>query len=818
MTSTLKLYKNVNLSDDRNFYIDSISDYLGDPAVTITDFQYVKIGLFISIKIDTSQNYLAMNDNTYNYNYIVINNGSDYRFFVMNKKWISQNTIQYDLKMDVLNTFRWNTSYTPTARTLVTREHKDRFKSSPALSYDITIAFISEIFVADESKTLVDNSHILYGVIANRCVSNYSGSVTCVSLTPELNITSFTITGIGIFRITFKNTSGSTYSGVVRARVRLSSPYKLRDINLRTEGINPILYKNNEEIIRDSVYANDGKDDTAWLLHYKNTNAIDPDSYNEVNPVECHLLNKDPITISVPGNGDDIRSDISTDGSYYFSPIYNQGVIEVDGSTEYEIKLDGDDMYYVVIYKNGTSYVVRYYHFVAGDPFGGAVILVDYVSSTSSIKFVNSPSVLPIYYVSGSPSGVYDLVEQYLNNTNDSLYPNTEDTVYMLGEGNIDRTDSKNIKIIELPYAPTSLGRDSQDIPEIGSYWEYNAVGQYFKLSDPNTKFVNEFISTVSNPMYDLLVEIPTINGAENRDDFYESKLFHSDFYQPKFVYDSFSLTMMMEQVNGSNMLYQNGSQEHLKVKFVTSTNIMSKFCFILPQYTLNHSVSDYDNVINVSRNNEQVLYTSQYINYLRTGYNYDLKSKQRTETASGVGIGLSALSIGASIIGGVISGNVGVAVGGAVAGAISLSNQLVNYAKSVAQNEDAIARKLQEAKNQAVTVAGADDIDLLNAYSGNRAKMCYYTVSDEMKHALGDLFYYCGYSTYEQKIPVINSRLWFNYLQCELEITGTNYNLTEELILELKNKFKDGVTFFHKNGGTWNVEQTLENWEVSLL
>ena len=47
-----------------------------------------------------------------------------------------------------------------------------------------------------------------------------------------------------------------------------------------------------------------------------------------------------------------------------------------------------------------------------------------------------------------------------------------------------------------------------------------------------------------------------------------------------------------------------------------------------------NYSLEDYDNIVAVARNNEEVLYSSQYLNYVRTGYNYDVKAKQRQEEA----------------------------------------------------------------------------------------------------------------------------------------------------------------------------------------
>lgn len=237
---------------------------------------------------------------------------------------------------------------------------------------------------------------------------------------------------------------------------------------------------------------------------------------------------------------------------------------------------------------------------------------------------------------------------------------------------------------------------------------------------------------------------------------------------------------------------------DKLKVDFVMSSNIVSKFCFLLPQYLLKYSVQDYDNVINVARNNEQVLYTSQYINYLRNGYNYDLKSKQRQEVAGALGMGLSVAGLIGSIALTATGAGAGIGAAGIVGSLAGLAGSAVNYAKTVAQNEQNIAQKLSESQNQTVSVHNADDIDLLNAYSGNRAKLCIYSVTDVMKDALYNMFWYCGYATQEQKIPDVHTRCWFNFLQCDLDVDYWQ-NVPKDIQEVIKQKFKEGVTFFHE-------------------
>ena len=42
-TSTVKLWKNIVLSPDKNYVIDDLEDYLGTPDTTISNFQFVEL-------------------------------------------------------------------------------------------------------------------------------------------------------------------------------------------------------------------------------------------------------------------------------------------------------------------------------------------------------------------------------------------------------------------------------------------------------------------------------------------------------------------------------------------------------------------------------------------------------------------------------------------------------------------------------------------------------------------------------------------------------------------------------------------------------
>ena len=85
------------------------------------------------------------------------------------------------------------------------------------------------------------------------------------------------------------------------------------------------------------------------------------------------------------------------------------------------------------------------------------------------------------------------------------------------------------------------------------------------------------------------------------------------------------------------------------------------------------------------------------------------------------------------------------------------------------------------------------------------------------MNKALLDMFYYCGYTTQEQKVPTIDTRYWFNFVQAKLVINGTN-NIPSENVDNIIRRFGEGVTFFHKHNDKWDVGQVKENYESWFL
>lgn len=591
-----------------------------------------------------------------------------------------------------------------------------------------------------------------------------------------------------------------------------------RNIDLRSEGINAPLYKTlDQEILQDN-------NNLSWILYYRNKNQYDnsdPNAFTLDNPIECFLAPSSPVNSKYSTTDLSINaSSFVNDGYYYIDASKYQ--FEIAGNTypmipnaHWEIHKASSVLEFklCIITQKSTGNPPLYYkvyqpkHTIA--------------SGQSSFNVVNPTSDKVYYFYSATVKGTGPTNQIVLVfNQSFSISPTT--ISFILDPESINRSDSRNIKIIELPYAPLGVTYDSvNDVYLFDSSWEYDTTQKLFKLKALNLNFKSSFNALTSSFWDNLLVD--GVNDAaptDTRNDKFESKIFHSDFYRPKFVYDSFNVNFEYEKIDFDKWWSkcQELSTTTLNIEFIASRNVISKFMFKFPQYITKYGQMDFDNICCVSRNNEQVIYNSTYLNYIRNGYNYDLKSKQRAEESGGIGLGISTATTVIGVIAGLASQNYALAGLSAVTGGMSIASSAINYAKSVAQSEQNIQQKLQDSRNQTVSVGGADDIDLLNAYCDNKAKYCLYEVSQTMKKALLDMFYYSGYETIERKTPSIDTRYWFNYLQCEL-ITeqSTSAYLSDELLEEIKKCFKEGVTFFHHHT-TWDLDQLMENYESWIL
>lgn len=584
------------------------------------------------------------------------------------------------------------------------------------------------------------------------------------------------------------------------------------DVDYYSEGIDAPLFRTASSKLQDSKVAQ------TWYLIYKNRTTPTEGSPSVI---DCYCAPENALSVKV--NSELVFSGSNAPSGYKYiciSPKYYSGqTAKVITSTGVTLTLtDGSPQYngiVITIYSDNTlgvqliqftegggswnslgNYWCDYIEFYVND------VKQDHIWTQRRTSGQGYPDELP----SGSDNYEWNAGEQVYN-----LSPFSR----------LDRTDVLLNKIIALPYFPNDYTMDGTTMV-MPSEWYYDSVTGFLKLVNINTKFSHNITSQLTDP---LRANLPIRSSAYfadgTRDDKYELKLYHSDFYQVKFVYDSFSYVIQAEKISFLNTSYV---PTKFSFGFVHTNTMNSRFLFTgFSNYYWRYIQQDYNAILSVARNNEVVIYNSPYLNYLRTSYNFDVKARDRQIKATEVGSTIGLIGSGAGMVMSWASMNPAVAISGTMSAGTSIASNIVNRINSVAQAEENFARKQEEMKIQSVSVAGADDLDLLEYYSDNRASLCIYEVSNRMKALVADLFYYCGYKTNETKIPAINTRRQFNYLECNLHIVeiystlGGKY-IPDECINKLKEDYLLGVTFIHYYGLTWDILQESTNLETSIV
>ena len=405
----------------------------------------------------------------------------------------------------------------------------------------------------------------------------------------------------------------------------------------------------------------------------------------------------------------------------------------------------------------------------------------------------------------------------------------------------VDRTDPLLLKIIKLPYKPIDFDLNANgkmvvvpagwiyedDLTDFPVMLRYEATDTTRAIGTRLTLVAGDDDTYVSPFEIAKNIQISDFGTLVERDSQYETKLLNSEFYKQKFVYDSFDFTYTLEYLDTSDLTAQD-----LFVDFYVSLTMSSKFMFKQTSFLgfMERDVQDYSGIVYVARNNELPIFNSAYINYIKTGYNYDIKTRNRQVRSNIVG---GALSLAGAIASFISSGyTMGI---GAVAGTTLATTgiaKIYNAISDTAQADQNIAQKLKTSEMEGLSVAGSDDVDLMTEYTeDNKAKICVYEPSEKMKKCLFDLFYYYGYVAGFQGIPDTNSRMLFNFVQADVVFErkfsgGGIFNPPKEWLDELVLKFREGITYLHpfyyedendEEQVLWDFEQQYENWEQNI-
>ena len=804
MTSTLIIYKHCKIREEKLFIVDDIASYLSTlEKETITGFQYQRQGMSLRVKLNKSQDTLSFVSSN-DFNYVSIQNDSQKvcYYFIKSKKQLADSTIELELAMDTINTFKPTTDFDISHKTKVNREHKNRFKSYTK-KIRVTIDYYIEasggsIGDGDEVELLNDRGETVFtGEVIS--MDMYQALIEINNPTSEDDYWELIVPYLDLrfdLEVAGSPSDFISFTPTTTQDFTFSTTYIYnRQIDINSEGLTPLLYGKNKGDIQG--------DNQSWYLIYKGNN-----------PLACYLCADNGFTTSVLDASNEITpNDLTTGTYYYILPERNLHALSehVDGvemhtaegnDVSAKIEYRDPDIAYrkwvTYYYKDGTNIKVgRYYYFNIGYGFYYVSTLTLYTTSKIIIDGAPNPT---------KGNTLATLTHDTADIKNGASFNITIATtsVDVYGIDTLNRTDSDIAKIIKLPYRPCTDNFNG---------WTYNISMHMLMLKNLDNSLETS-IKSDYNPFEALrFTDIPPSMSA-NRNRKWESKLYHSDYYQPKFVYDSFSFIFALERQNNYVAL------SDFLIVFTATGTINSRFLFTFASYDVDgYALEDYSNILPIARNNELPIYNSDYINYIKMGFNYDVKTKQRQEAGQWIGTALSLVGAIASFASSSVTGGFGIA--GGISLATATLGQLVNAVNSTAQAEANQAQKLFQLRQQKESVMGSDDIDLMTKYTGNKAKWMLYEASERMKSVLFDLFFYTGYIDGTSKIPDVDTRKWFNFLSCDLVITEDN-NINDDIMNDIKAKYALGVTFMHCNTinavKTWDWAQEKENWETSLF
>ena len=396
-----------------------------------------------------------------------------------------------------------------------------------------------------------------------------------------------------------------------------------------------------------------------------------------------------------------------------------------------------------------------------------------------------------------------------------------DDLERIVAESEIDRTALGLKKAICLPYRPFDRD-DAGYLPE-GCF----VVAGKILLARDDLESTIEFTPKGRDLRLPYMTAKPTeaTDGKATALQL-EPKVYSSEFRFSKVVYDSFSIVLKGEDSYFNSNLSEIGNDK-IVFKFFASPSMVSEFDFTLyswPGYSAAEFIlspiwgEDYPLHLIINRNNETPVYTSAYLDYLRTGYNYDLKSQAVQLGMQGLGIAISAINAGVGLAATFSPWGLAAAPY-AVSAATGFASSIANIGKTAAENQRGNAQRLKELQAQGASVAGNSDFAVSKRYTKNRVSLETYSVEPRLINAARSFFYLKGYATDEIKTPSCHSRAHFDFIECDPVFQPEALSLFPKWMLDLiADDLRQGVTVMHAVNGDYDIGQQSSNYELNVL
>lgn len=372
----------------------------------------------------------------------------------------------------------------------------------------------------------------------------------------------------------------------------------------------------------------------------------------------------------------------------------------------------------------------------------------------------------------------------------------------------IDYTNSKNQKVIE--------------IPKNFNFNEYTLkTGERGAVIPLNT---NLGINSITVPMGTTSFNT-SFYRIQMRVKFNDPKLYHSQIRPRYLSYLSESIPLRRESLlnstNDMHFQYKVNDSDYSKMLLYSNDT--------LDEYEKSE-MYELSKIIDL--NNEVALIKDDFSQYLDSNYRSDQRLQElqiaranRDLISSSVN---QVVGIGAGIVGGAIAGNVAGAVIGGVTGTVRAVTNVVNGIKNFNQMKEELKlnyeQKIKSLQYSLINITGATP-EFNELIDSNRMKLFEFSPTTEELDYLDTYFHFYGYNCLEYKAPNLKTRYHFNFIQMELvNYNVVNRTITEEVLDDIKERFRKGLTILHGHYNTINdhvlvdYNQVYENYERVLM
>lgn len=811
----LTIYK-TNLQLSQNPVLDNIETYLASvPKMEFDKLQYKQIGTEIDVKVPVTDATEMSNNLRYNYAKLV-QDGTNYYFYITDANFTARKTFKLHLSLDTLNTY-WSAGIVASLspKTTIIREHEDRFKK-----------------------------------ISKDKLNNYVVAPVIDKFNEGLN----PVKDVCTYRYTLKSSTEST------------------PVNER------------------------------WYVVYATRDDISVN--NTSNPVIRYLVPESAKKISNAQTGPatlDISSLIPTGKSAY--------IIDEGYATTLSVQQGGQPQSVPLGYvpDNHPEWTVRAIRIIKAIRAGSLSVGVQVLYYTGESYpysfdhedhwFASSVAAGPVTLtLSGAALHIYisnydsitSLPVMIAQSTQVNTLVGSIPAVYSTSFNMVDTSNSHFMKIIESPYVVGRLQASGglYSLSVDGHTCSFNSGYKMWTLPLTNTSMSSLIENWDVSELKKRTLVAPTYN--DERNDALETKIYGTEFHSSFFVFDNESYTIPMEKVGTAD----SAKNPTCSIKYFLTSSMNSDKMF---KFTYNTAYADdinatpHENYLYSSRNTERAIQNSSYVDYLRSGYNYDQEAVKQQKTQAIVSSIVNAVTgfTGTSAQLGIqnafnaanknrirldtiekmtniddsatrklermgYDGEVGnkaaesildeaqwyhnaaekqgildvraltkkTVFSGITMGlrtAASIGGNIYNAINAVQANNRNFAKSLSERQIAKASVSGTAPTDLMDEQSG-KLEHYTYTLRDEVKQPILDLFYYNGYAHPVKGIPNFTSRIWFNFVQCDPKFKNVSDKTFYPYIDDITERLRIGVTVFHEHNGAYDLDQEKENYESWLF